>query len=176
MNNTKPKIADDLKQTMRRLPYPVTIVTAAVGQEKRGITIGSFTSLSLDPPLISFNVDFEAQMNPLIKKATHFSVHIPASDQAHLCNHFAVSGRSGNEQFISVEHQPNQFGTPILKDVPCVLHCGSYTWFETGDHSIIVGKVLDVERRNENTGLLYYDQSYHSIGQPADSRKKKRTG
>lgn len=167
MNATKTKTADELKDAMRQLPFPVTIVTAALGHEKRGITIGSFTSLSMDPPLISFNVDFEAQMNSLIKKAPHFAVHLPGSEQAELCNHFAVPDRSGEEQFSTVDYKPNKFGTPILAEIPTVIQCRSYTWFETGDHTIIVGEVVKIDRRKKSEGLLYYDRTYRSVGESA---------
>ncbi len=168
MNATKTKNADALKDVMRQLPFPVTIVTAAVGQEQRGITIGSFTSLSLDPPLISFNVDFAAQMNQLIKKAKHFAVHIPGTEQAHLCDHFAIPDQSGEEQFGSISYKFNGNGIPILKDIPTVIHCRGYTWFEAGDHTIIVGEVLDIDQHKETDGLLYYDRSYRSVGKRAE--------
>lgn len=106
-------------------------------------------------------------MNQLIKKAPHFTVHIPDSGQAHLCDHFAIPDRSGDEQFSSVSHRTNGNGIPVLQDIPTVIHCRGYTWFEAGDHTIVVGEVLEIERKKETEGLLYYDRSYRSVGKPA---------
>lgn len=171
MKNTKIKPADDLKKAMRQLPFPVTIVTAAIGKEKQGITIGSFTSLSLKPPLISFNVDHEAQIHPLLTRATHFAVHIPQPDQSGLCDHFAVSGQSSEEQFGPVDHYRNAYGSPILKKVSTVIQCRAYDRLDAGDHTIIVGEVVEVEQQKTSAGVIYYDRSYRSVGKPVPDKK-----
>jgi flavin reductase (DIM6/NTAB) family NADH-FMN oxidoreductase RutF len=178
MNNSKTTIANNLKEAMRQLPFPVTIVTTAIGKEKRGITIGSFTSLSLDPPLISFNVDHNAQIHNLIKRATHYAVHIPRPNQSTLCNHFSISGQSSDEQFNAVEHFRNPYGTPILENISTVIQCRSYERVEAGDHTIIIGEVVEVQQQEQKAGVLYYDRSYRSVGQtvPQEETKIKRAG
>ncbi|HYW33791.1 MAG TPA: flavin reductase family protein [Balneolaceae bacterium] len=166
MDSESTSKANALTNLMSRLPYPVTIVTARVGERQRGITIGSFTSLSLDPPLISFNVDQEAQMHDFIFQASHFAVHIPEQNQTHLCNRFAEADRSGKEQFKNIAHIHNEHGTPILEDLTYI-HCKKYAMFEIGDHSIVVGEVLNIEKRKENMGVLYHNRSYRRVGKPA---------
>lgn len=177
-SNQKKKQANSLKKAMRQLPFPVAIATAAVGKEKRGITIGSFTSLSLDPPLISFNIDREAQIYPLITRATHFSVHLPQPEQAKLCDHFSISGLSSDEQFESINYQRNSYGTPVLKEIPTVIQCRAYDQISAGDHIIIIGEVAEVEQENENPSILYYDRSYREIGAiaPKEEPNIKRVG
>lgn len=81
MNTSKKKQADALKKAMRQLPFPMVIATAALGIEKRGVTIGSFTNLSLSPLLISFNINHASQIYLLIKRATHFAIHLPEPEQ-----------------------------------------------------------------------------------------------
>lgn len=163
---------------MRQLPFPVAIATAAIGKEKRGITIGSFTSLSLNPPLISFNIEREAQMHPLLSRATHFAVHLPQPDQRTLCDHFATSGQTGKEQFRAVDHHRNRYGSPVLKDISTVIQCRSYDQIKAGDHSIFVGEVLEVDQQNTNASLLYYNRSYRSVGEIVPDKKSeiKRAG
>lgn len=163
MENTKVKQAEALKNVMRQMPYPVTIVTAAVGKEKRGITIGSFTSLSLDPPLISFNLEQKAQMHDLLSKATHFAVHIPEPGQANLCNQFAIPDRSGEEQFQKMDYSRNAYGTPVLKDFLAVIQCRKHTQVPAGDHTIIIGEVLDINQYREDSAVLYLDGNYHTV-------------
>lgn len=162
--SSKTARAEALKSVMRNLPYPVTIVTAAVGKEKRGITIGSFTSLSLEPPLVSFNVERTAQMHLLLEKATHFTVHIPEAGQSDLCDHFAVPARTGTEQFETIDHYRSSYGTPVLSGTAAVIHCRMHNRFEAGDHTIIAGEVLEVKNFEDNPGILYYNRAYHSIG------------
>src|SRR5690606_11818136 len=133
-----------LRAVMRRLPSPVTVVTVQGEREMRGITIGSFTSTSLDPPLISFNVEQAAQMHDFLVGATHYAVHLLGVDQAHLSDHFAMPERTGAEQFASVAFHRDARGTPVLDDVLAVLHCTHYAVYEAGDHSIFVGEVVEV--------------------------------
>lgn len=178
MNSSKTKIATNLTEAMRQLPFPVTVVTAAIGKEKRGITVGSFTSLSLSPPLISFNIDHGAQIHKLLTRATHFAVHISQPEQAELCDHFSISGQSCEEQFGTVDHYRNAYGSPILNNFSTVIQCQAYDKFEAGDHTIIVGQVVEVEQQDQSAGVLYYDRSYRSVGEavPDKKIKAKRTG
>lgn len=172
MTSSKTNIANHLKSAMRQLPFPVTIVTTAIGKEKRGITIGSFTSLSLSPPLICFNVDHDAQIHDLITRATHYAVHIPQPEQSELCDHFSVSGQSAKEQFNSIDHYRSGYGIPILNNISTVIQCRSYDKIEAGDHTIIVGKVVRVRQEDKSAGVLYYDRSYRSVGSEVPEEKK----
>lgn len=171
MTPSKQKTADSLKKTMRQLPFPVAIATTAVGKEKRGITIGSFTSLSLHPPLISFNIDHGAQIHPLITRATHFAVHIPQPEESVLCDHFAIPGQSSDEQFAPVEHYRNAYGSPILKSISTVMQCRAYDRFKAGDHTIIVGEVVEIEQKSKKASVIYFDQAYRSVGKPVPRKK-----
>lgn len=154
-----------LRQVMRRVPTPVTVVTAAGPEEPRGITIGSFTSVSLDPPLVSFNVEKKAQMHEVLASADRFVVHLLGDEQAHLSNHFALPGLSGDEQFFSIPHRLDEHGIPLLEDALVRFHCRRYACYEAGDHSIFVGEVLRLEDGRTGRALLYHDQAYHRIGE-----------
>lgn len=173
MNISKKETAESLKKAMRQLPFPVTIATAAIGKEKKGITIGSFTSLSLTPPLISFNIDHKAQIHNLITRATHYAIHIPLPEQSYLCDHFAISGRNGEEQFKDVDYYRSAYGSPILSNISTVIQCRAYDKLKAGDHTIIVGEVLEIDQRDEGPGVLYHDRSYRSIGKPVPEEKVK---
>lgn len=161
--DSKVALAEGLKNVMRQIPYPVTIVTAAVGKTKRGSTIGSFTSLSLAPPLISFNVDRSSQMHALLNKATHFTVHIPEASQSDLCNHFAVPDLSPEEQFEEIAHSRSPYGSPVLEDFVAVIHCRKYDEVPAGDHTIMIGEVLDIEQHKEEAAILYLNGVYHAL-------------
>lgn len=178
MTTSKKEQANALKEAMRQLPFPVAIATAAVGKQKRGITIGSFTSLSLDPPLISFNIDREAQIHPLLSRATHFAVHLPQTDQCALCDHFATPGQTSEEQFRAVEHYRSAYGSPILRNIPITIHCRAYDQVKAGDHTIFIGEVVEVEQQNSEASILYYNRSYRSVGEvvPDKQSEIKRAG
>lgn len=154
---------------MRRVASPVTVVTAGGPGPMRGITIGSFTSVSLEPPLISFNVQHDAQMHGVIMDCARFAVHILSEEQAYLSEHFAVPDRGGEEQFEGIAYHLDLHGTPILTGVLAILHCTPHGTLEAGDHTIIVGEVVALEEGVEGGPVLYYDRSYRGIGPEVQS-------
>ncbi len=149
---------------MRLVPSAVTVVTAAGSQEARGTTISSFTSVSMKPPLISFNVKQGRQMHQVLRDASHFAVHILCDGHSRLGDHFAVPDRSGCDQLAAVSHHRDGFNTPILEDAIAVIRCRRYASYEAGDHSIIIGEVSGVQHLSESPPLLYYDRSYRKLG------------
>lgn len=159
----KTKQAEELVNVMRNIPFPVTVITTATGSENRGITIGSFTSLSIDPPLISFNLERTSKAHDLFSDASHFVVHIPGPDQEELCRHFALPDLSGEEQFEKFDYQFNQHGIPVLKGNSAVIHCKKFRQIAAGDHSILIGEVLEVERNKDEAAILYMDGKFRSL-------------
>jgi len=155
---------DAFRSAMRRVPAVVTIVTTSDAGEMRGITIGSFTSVALDPPLISFNVGQEGRMHGVLLTASHFAVHLISQQQTHLCEHFATPDLTSAEQFSTVRHHLDAYGVPILEDALVVLRCQRHDVFEAGDHSIILGQVIDIDEANDGEPVLYYNRSYRNIG------------
>ncbi len=148
---------------MRLLPYPVTVVTAAYGKRFRGITIGSFTSLSLQPPLVTFNVNCESQMHSLLEDADRFVVHIPGEDQDEICSRFALPDQEDAEQFEGLNYTREPGEPPVLSDVIAELHCTMFRMFRAGDHSIIIGSVERIQRNREEPSILYCNGAYQAL-------------
>ncbi len=158
-----------LRSVMRRVPSPVTVVTAKGEKEIRGITIGSFTSVSVEPCLISFNLRRTSRMHEVISTTSHFAVHILSHKQAHLSLHFAAPGLTGVEQFRTIPHYVDAQGVPILNDALAVINCRLYNIFEAGDHSIILGEAIKILEMGRGLPILFYDRSYRSVGEIIDS-------
>lgn len=154
-----------LRDVMRHVPSPVTIVTIAADEGIRGITIGSFASTSLRPPLISFNVSKEATVYEAITTKPHFAVHVLSAEQAHLSDHFATPDLSSEEQFDGVAYRIDPNGTPVLLDTLSVMYCRLQAVHDAGDHSIVVARVEGIEEGGEGAPLLYYDRRYRSVGE-----------
>ncbi len=156
---------------MRRVPSPVVVVTARGGDEARGITIGSFSSVALDPPLVSFNVGRDSSMFDVMEGCDRFAVHVLGEGQAHLAKQFAIPGLSGPEQFESVPHERDSHGTPILEGGSGVLHCRPHDSVHAGDHSLYVGRVVEVEERPDQGAVLYYKSDYRGVGKALPSTR-----
>lgn len=130
----------------------------------RGITIGSFTSLTLDPPLVCFNLSRNSRMYPVLEDAPAFAIHVLSGDQAHLSRHFAASDRTGEEQFRDLDFRQDTCGTPILENAALVLYCKLHDELETGDKLIIVGCVHWSRVDAHSSVLVYHRHQYDKIG------------
>lgn len=148
---------------MRQVPSPVVVVTATA-HETRGATIGSFTSVSLSPPLISFNVAHDSQMHAVITVTERFAVNVLREEQALLSQHFALPDVPGEEQFRNVAHHKDADGIPILNGALAVLLCRRYAIHPAGDHTIVVGEVESVEEHGSGMPILYYNRAYRGLG------------
>jgi 3-hydroxy-9,10-secoandrosta-1,3,5(10)-triene-9,17-dione monooxygenase reductase component len=143
-----------LRQVMGHFATGVTIITAMDGDEPVGLTAQSFTSLSLDPPLVLFSPGKTSSTWPRIEKAGYFTVNILGQAQEAVCRTFAVSG---GDKFAEVEWTPSEItGGPLLDDALAWVDCSVLTTHDAGDHIIVVGRVLDLGVEQEGKPLLFY--------------------
>jgi flavin reductase (DIM6/NTAB) family NADH-FMN oxidoreductase RutF len=162
--------ADAMRTQMRHVVSPVTVVTAGSADRALGITIGSFASTALTPPLISFNLSHGARMFEILPFEETFIVHVLAGDQSALSERFAVPDMPGPVQFAEVEHFVHDTGTPVLVGAVTVLLCRVYSIFPAGDHSLVVGRVTAVLDENPKEPLIYYNQHYRMVGAEVRAR------
>jgi flavin reductase (DIM6/NTAB) family NADH-FMN oxidoreductase RutF len=134
----------------------VTVITAAAEDKLVGMTANSFSSVSLDPPLVLWSAKTTSQSFPTFAAATHFAVNVLASDQIALSKHF---GRSGGDKFADVAWRPGRGGAPILGGILCSFECRKAADYPGGDHLIMLGEVERFARYEKNA-LLFAQGSY----------------
>jgi flavin reductase (DIM6/NTAB) family NADH-FMN oxidoreductase RutF len=143
-----------MRQIMGHFATGVTIVTALDGDEPVGLTAQSFTSLSLDPPLILFCPGKSSSTYPRIRNAGAFVVNILGEAQEAICRTFAVSG---GDKFAEALWSPSDAtGAPVLDDVLAWVDCRLEEEHDAGDHIIVVGRVVDLSVEQEGKPLLFY--------------------
>lgn len=92
-------------------------------------------------------------------------------NQAHLCDHFAQSGQTSEEQFEHIADYRSAYGSPVLKNISTAIQCRSYDQIEAGDHTIVIGEVVEVKQDNTKAGILYYNRSYRTVGKIVPEKK-----
>ena len=144
----------------------VTVV-GALTEEGRpvGFACQSFSSLSLDPPLISFNVARTSASWPQIARAGSFSVSVLAADQGELCRVFAVSGSTGADKFAGLDWSPAPgTGAPRLAGALAWIDCAIHAVHTGGDHLIVVGRVCGLAPGRDDSGpLLFYRGGFGTL-------------
>lgn len=126
--------------------------TASDGSPK-GLAVNSFTSLSLDPPLILFAPAASSTTWPAIRDTGRFAVNILAADQAAVSGVFA---KSGGDKFSNITLLPSSDGLPHLDGAVARMVCGVEVIHPGGDHDIVVGRVLSAEHLEDSTPLLFF--------------------
>jgi flavin reductase (DIM6/NTAB) family NADH-FMN oxidoreductase RutF len=159
-----------LRAAMRRIAAPVVLVTTEVGGQPRGATIGSFTSVSLDPPLVSFNVTRGTALHEALLAAERYAIHLLAAEHAALAAHFALPDLGGEAQFAPFPHRRFADGhPPLVEGTLGVLVCRVEGRIAAGDHTILLGRVEAVLPGPDGDPLLYHRQTYRGVGEKVGS-------
>ena len=151
-----------LRDTFGRFATGVTVVSTVNGSgEFFGLTANSFTSLSLDPPLVLFCLDYKALSFDTFRETSHFVVNVLGEDQEELSAHFA---RSSVDKWNGVDYETWKTGCPVLPESIAVLECLTVARHEGGDHLIIIGQVERIRYdESETKPLLYFKGRYGAI-------------
>lgn len=146
------------RRVLGHYPTGVCVVTAVEADGAPvGMVVGSFTSVSLEPPLVAF---FPAKMSsswPRIQAVGKFCVNVLASDQQQLCRQLAAPGI---DKFAGVAHRVSANGSPILDDVVAWIDCTLDAVHEAGDHYIVLGQVVALEVDRPDRPLLFFQGNY----------------
>ncbi len=156
MEITQPTLPEALRQVMSLWPSGVTVIAARYGHEARGMTASSFTSVSLEPPLILVCINETAQLWPLLEKAGRFTVNLLSEEQEHTSAHFAGRPIEGYEPLLGEEY-------PVLKGALASLYCKTWAIYPGGTHKIVVGEVEKVSLGEQTRPLLYWNRSYRRL-------------
>lgn len=123
------------------------------GAEPVGLTVNSFTSVSLDPPLVLFCVHANSRALSAIRARGAFAVNVLAVDQAELCRSFTARETA---VFGTVAHRPGPTGSPVIDDALAFLDCRVRDVFPGGDHEIVLGEVVDLGLLREERPLAFF--------------------
>jgi flavin reductase (DIM6/NTAB) family NADH-FMN oxidoreductase RutF len=149
---------DELRDVMRLIPAPVSVVTVDLEGERLGLTVASLVSLSLDPPFVGVAVNHHAALHELLRRAGVFGVSVLAAGQEHIAQHFA-RGVPPIALWQGIDVREGD-GPPLLEGALAWLRCGVRDEHETGDHTLFVGEVVAAEAGGPEHALVYLDRRY----------------
>jgi flavin reductase (DIM6/NTAB) family NADH-FMN oxidoreductase RutF len=159
-------VTDDdrrLRNALGQFPTGVAIITAATaGGERVGMTISSFNSLSLDPPLILFSIHRRANSLPAWQQMTAYAVNILHESQEELSNRFATAK---GDKWAGLTTRSGRAGVPLLPNVVVTLECEPYGRYDGGDHEIFVGRIVEVHENAAKRGrpLVFSGGRYRQL-------------
>lgn len=150
------------RQVLARFATGVVVVTGATEDGPAGLTCQSFSSLSLDPPLVLLSTARSSTTWPRIAATGRFAVNVLAADQQDVSTRFAISG---GDKFAGQGWHPGALGNPLLDGAIAHVECDIDATHDGGDHVIVVGRVRALEAPGLDAGspLVYYRSSYHAL-------------
>lgn len=154
----------DYRDLLAHYATGVVLVTTEVSGDDHAMTANSFTSVSLEPPLVLFCVQKDSRFHAAIMAAQRWVVTLLAADQAPAARWFAERGRPLSGQMAIVEHTRDEYGIARLTGALGYLTCSTEAVYDGGDHSIVVGRVGQVEA-GDATGppLVYVDHRLRGV-------------
>ena len=152
-----------LRNAFGCFPSGVTIVT--LKDEKNnptGITVSSFSSLSLNPPLCLFSIGKEQASRPLFEKTDHFVINVLCAKQEDIAWQFA---KPVENKFENVSYTESENGMPIINGNIAHFCCKKWALYEGGDHIIIVGEILKF-KQSDSDALIFFKGKIDTIANP----------
>ncbi len=143
----------EMRHALSHFASGVTVITGLSEDGPIGFCCQSFTSVSLEPPLILFCADHRGRAWPGIREAGRFTVNVLGDDQSEMCSRF---GSSRGRKFEGLDWTRSRWGTPALPDVLARIHCNVETVHRAGDHDVAIGRVLGLEALTEERPMVFF--------------------
>lgn len=144
----------DFRNALGQFATGVTVVTTLSPEGLPvGMTVSSFNSVSLDPPLVLWSLGNHVGSYPVFAACRHYVVHVLSAQQQALAMQFA---RSGVDRFAGVAWTPNAQGIPVISDCLAHFECVVHSRHSAGDHLVQIGEVLACAHRTDAAPLLYH--------------------
>ncbi len=145
------------RQVLGHFATGVTVVTGIDGDEPVGLAVNSFTSVSLDPPLVAFSVGRRSATWPRIRTTGQFTVNILSADQEVVSRRFASHA---GPRFDGIGWHPSPSGSPVLDGALAWIDATVEAEHDAGDHLLIIGRVSGLDVAREGAPLVFYRGGY----------------
>ena len=151
------------RQALGSFPTGVALITTSVSAEHHmGITVNSFTSVSLDPPLILWCLDKKSDRYHAFTRAKSYTVNILGTAHQDVSARLA---KQGNHSLDGIALRATSLGPPSLADALAVFECEAEALHDAGDHAILIGRVVRFARQNAGEPLVFFRGKYGSLAQ-----------
>ena len=152
-----------LRKGMRQWASGVTVVTSHLGGERHGMTVSSFTSISLQPPLVLVSIEQGRRTHEMIEASGVFGVTILCVEQRGISDRFAGRVADGNDRFEGIQTYTLTSGVSFISGGLAGLDCKVVAALDSGDHTLFIGDVVDIFIDSGHRPLLYYNRNYHQL-------------
>jgi flavin reductase (DIM6/NTAB) family NADH-FMN oxidoreductase RutF len=154
---------DQLRLVMRHWTTGITVVSTQYQGVRHGMTVSSFTSVSLEPQVVTISLAKSSRTHDLIQSAGSFGITILSTDQQNISELFAGQTTETEDRFKGQEILTLETGAPFIKAGLAFLDCNVIAVHDFGTNSLFIGEVAAARAGESGTPLVYYDQQYHKL-------------
>ena len=154
---------NNLRLAMRRWATGVTIVSVEYKGIQHGMTVSSFTSVSLEPPTVLVSLERIARTHDLVMKAGSFGVTILSTEQQEISDRFAGRKTEYENRFLNLNTHILVSNAPFIDGGLAFFDCRVLSTLDSGTHTLFIGEVLAVQFEEGEHPLLYYNQQYRRL-------------
>jgi len=148
---------------MRAWTSGVTIVTASHAGAQHGMTVSSFTSIALEPPLVIVSLQTDSRTHELVSQSNALAITILAEDQQELSDIFAGRVPDTEDRLADIETETMTTGAPLIKGGLAYLDCRVSQTIEVGTNTLFLAEVVSARGNGEGNPLVYHDQKYRTL-------------
>jgi flavin reductase (DIM6/NTAB) family NADH-FMN oxidoreductase RutF len=154
---------EQLRQSMRAWTSGVTVVTAFHAGEQHGMTVSSFTSIALEPPLIIVSLQTVSRTHELVAQSNIFGVTILAESQQEVSDRFAGRIPDAEDRLAGLETETLVTGAPFIKGGLAYLDCRVSQAIEVGTNTLYLAEVIAARGNGDGNPLVYHDRNYRKL-------------
>lgn len=155
--------AAHFRSVLGRYPTGVCAITSTTNEgEPTGMIVGSFTSVSLDPPLVGFFPDRSSSTWPVIAKTGRFAANVLSAGQQSISRQLSTKGP---DKFAGVCYRLTDLGLPALEGALATIECNVESVTDAGDHLFVLGRVVTLRAEEEGNPMLFFCGRYGSFAQ-----------
>lgn len=152
-----------LREVMRQWVTGVTLVSSLHDGVRHGMTVSSFTSISLEPPLVLVSLAKEARTHDLVQRSGIFGVTLLNQSQQWISDRFAGRTSEDQDRFKGLETFTLRTGASFLEGGLSFLDCKVLATQDAGDNTLFIGQVIDLQTGPDGAPLIYYNRSYRRL-------------
>jgi flavin reductase (DIM6/NTAB) family NADH-FMN oxidoreductase RutF len=152
-----------MREAMRQWATGVAVVSSLHDGVQHGMTVSSFTSISLEPPLVLVSLSKEARTHDLVQRSGVFGVTLLHQSQQWISDRFAGRTSEDQDRFNGLETFALHTGAPFLQGGLSFLDCQVIASQDVGDHTLFIGQVVSLQSGPEGAPLIYYNRGYRRL-------------
>jgi flavin reductase (DIM6/NTAB) family NADH-FMN oxidoreductase RutF len=152
-----------MRAAMRQWATGVTVVSTFYDGMQHGMTVSSFTSISLEPPLVLISLSKDTRTHHLVSRSGVFGVTLLNQNQREISERFAGRIAENQDRFAGLETFTLRTGAPFLRGGLSFLDCTVVAAHDVGDHTLFIGQVVALQVEEADAPLIYYNRRYHRL-------------